>query len=155
MKLNRLKTFFTLAVVTAMLCLQAEAQNPRAASEGVGKRAALLSAIKSRAGGAPKRTYEPVVLGNSRSFVIEGRVAAAGKGRIEIRTPQGALHRFDADDQTTYLQSGGLVSISTLPDVSLRLSDLRAADRVEIVAEREGQRSVARIVTRIAKARGQ
>jgi hypothetical protein len=83
--------------------------------------------------------------------VIEGRVVAAGKGRIQIRTAQRSLHQFESDDQTIYLQSGGLISISTLSDVSLKLSDLRAADRVEIVAEREGQRDVARIVTRIAK----
>ncbi|HKG21797.1 MAG TPA: hypothetical protein VKC34_07840 [Blastocatellia bacterium] len=155
MKLSRFETLFTAALVTAMFCLQAEAQKLRPASQGAAKQAALISALKGKAAGPAKRTYEPVVLGNSRSFVIEGRVVAASKGRIEIRTPRGALYRFEADYQTTYFQSGALVSISTLPDVSLRPSDLRAADRVEIVAEREGQRSVARIVTRIATARGQ
>jgi len=141
MKLDRLKILFTLAALTAMFCIQAEAQK-------------LRPAIKNKAASAPKRTYQPVVLGRSHSFVIEGRIAAAGRGRIEIRTPLGSRYQFEADDQTMYLQSGGLVSISTLPDVSLRFTDLRAADRVEIVAEREGRRNIAKIVTRIGS-RGQ
>lgn len=136
MKPDRLKTLFTVLMLTAMFCVQAEAQK-------------LRPAIKNKAASAPKRTYEPVVLGRSHSFVIEGRIAAAGRGRIEIKTALGSRYQFEADDQTMYLQSGGLVSISTLPDVSLRFSDLRAADRVEIVAEREGQRIIAKIVTRI------
>lgn len=151
MKLERLKTLFTMAVITASFCAQAQAQKVPSAARGIGKGAAVASTIKSNAGRAPKRSFEPVVLGQSHSFVIEGRVASAGKGRIQIKTARGALYQFESDDQTTYLQSGGLVSISTLSDVSLKLSDLRAADRVEIVAEREGQRNVARIVTRIAK----
>ena len=136
----KLKTFFTVAAIIGMCCLTAEAQNLRASA----------STIKAGAASPAKRTYTPVVLGRSQSFVIEGRIVAAGKGRIEIRTARGARYQFEADDQTTYLQSGELVSIANLPDVTLRLSDLRAPDRVEIVAEREGQRIVARIVTRIA-----
>jgi hypothetical protein len=151
MKLERLKTLFTAAIIVATFCIQADAQKVRPASRGAGKSAAVASTIKSSAGGTSKRSFEPVVLGQSHSFVIEGRVVAAGRGRIQIRTAQKSLYQFESDDQTIYLQSGGLLSISTLPDVSLKPSDLRAADRVEIVAEREGQRAVARIVTRIAK----
>lgn len=141
MSSNKLKTFFTAAAIIAALSLSAEAQSLRASA----------SAIKPKAASPAKRTYEPVVLGRSQSFVIEGRVDSARNGRIEIRTARGARHQFEADDQTIYLQSDELVSISTLPDVSLTLSDLRASDRVEIVADREGQRIVARIVTRIGR----
>ena len=142
MKLKKLKALFTVSMVAAIFCIQAEAQKARST---------VASTIRSNAGATSRRSFEPVVLGQSRSFVIEGRVVTAGKGRIQIRTARRSIIQFESDAQTTYLQSGGLISISTLPDVSLKLSDLRAADRVEIVAEREGQRYVARIVTRIVE----
>jgi hypothetical protein len=59
--------------------------------------------------------------------------------------------RYDlrTDDQTTVLDSGELVSIATMGDIALSVSDLRVSDWVEVVTERAGRSQAARIITRI------
>ena len=91
--------------------------------------------------------------GRSDSFIVEGLITAAAAGAIRIKTAKGERATFEIDDQTTVLETGELVSISTLADIELAASDLQIFDRVEIIFEREGGRRLARIITRLQSER--
>ena len=117
--------------------------------------AVLLAVLLTSALPAPaqerskKQTYAPRVIGRAESFIVEGRITAAGPRTISIKTDKGARATFEIDDQTTVLVSNELVSISTMADIELAASDLQVFDRVEIVFQREGPRRLARIITRL------
>ena len=100
-----------------------------------------------------RQTFAPRVLGRSESFIVEGLITAATPGAIRIKTATGQRATFELDDQTTVLETGELVSISTLAEIELAASDLQIFDRVEIVFEREGRRRLARIITRLQSER--
>ena len=100
-----------------------------------------------------RQTFAPRVLGRSESFIVEGLITAATAGAIRIKTATGQRATFEIDDQTTVLETGELVSISTLAEIELAASDLQIFDRVEIVFEREGRRRLARIITRLQSER--
>jgi hypothetical protein len=104
---------------------------------------------------AAARTYAPQIKGRSPSFVIEGRITSIGDNVITIKTARGARYDFGVDDQTSVFNSGELVSVATMADITLSASDLRISDRVEIVTERIGRQEVARIITRIASSDAQ
>ena len=103
----------------------------------------------SRAHGAP-RQYTPRVIGRTDSEIVDGRIVAQRAGYLVIETGRGARVEFQVNDQTTLLGSSGLVSIATMADLTLRFSDLRPGDKVEIVCDRGRDRKLARIVTRLA-----
>ena len=103
------------------------------------------------AAGGPA-TYAPRVIAGSNSSIIEAAIVAVNSDSLTVKTARGATVRFDLDDQTSILESGELVSIATIPDLTLGASDLRPFDKVEIVFEREGSRRLARIVTRTLSA---
>ena len=109
-------------------------------------------AINSRA--AKTRTYSPRVTAPSNSVILEGRITEIRDDLVSIKTARGTRYDFRIDDQTTTLNSGELISIATMSDITLSVSDLRTADRVEIVAERIGHRAIARIITRITSQGG-
>ena len=100
-----------------------------------------------------KQTFAPRIRGRSQSFIVEGLITAAAAGAIRIKTDKGERVTFEVNDQTTLLETGELVAISTLADIELTASDLQIFDRVEIVFEREGPRRVAKIITRIQSER--
>jgi hypothetical protein len=104
---------------------------------------------------AEKQTFVPRVEGSSASFIVEGLITDARPGAIRIKTAKGERITFEIDDQTTVLDTGELVSISTMAEIELTPSDLHVFDRVEVVAERDGLRPLARIVTRIHSERDQ
>ena len=104
---------------------------------------------------AEKQTFAPRIEGRSASFIVEGIITDARSGAIRIKTAKGERFTFEMDDQTTVLDTGELVSISTMAEIELAPSDLHVFDRVEIVAERDGLRKLARIVTRIRSERDQ
>lgn len=114
----------------------------------------LLIAILLLAGAAfgQARTYRPQVRSYTPTLVIEGRVSAISAGHILIKTARGRVHKFLLDDQLTILGSGELVSVATMDDITLGLSDLRPADRVEVVFERLRSGDYARIITRVSPA---
>src|ERR1700754_601926 len=97
-----------------------------------------------------KRGFAPQVIGRASSFIITGRLVAMRGQRLSLETADGARRDFQMDEQTTLLESGELISIATMGDITLRPADLRLADEVEVVAERVGSRCLARIVTRTA-----
>ena len=109
-------------------------------------------AINSRA--AKTRTYSPRVTAPSNSVILEGRITEIRDDLVSIKTARGTRYDFRIDDQTTTFNSGELISIATMSDITLSVSDLRTADRVEIVAERCGRQAIARIITRIASQGG-
>ena len=111
------------------------------------------SAISKKS--AAKQTFAPRIEGHSSSFIIEGILVDARSNTIRIKTAKGERYSFEIDDQTTVLSAGELVSISTMAEIELTPSDLNVFDRVEIVAEREGLRQLARIVTRVQSERDQ
>lgn len=100
-----------------------------------------------------KQTFAPRIRGRSESFIVEGLITAATAGAIRIKTATGQRATFEIDDQTTVLETGELVSISTLADIELAASNLQIFDRVEIIFEREGGRRLARIITRLQSER--
>jgi hypothetical protein len=104
--------------------------------------------INNRA--AKTRTYSPRITGRSNSMIVEGRITEIRDDLVSIKTARGTRYDFRIDDQTTMLNSDELISIATMSDITLSVSDLRTADRVEIVAERCGRQALARILTRIA-----
>ncbi len=110
------------------------------------------AAAQSKKGGAvtasQPATYAPRIIAVSNSSIIEATIIAAGSESLTVKTAKGATVRFDLDDQTSILESGELVSIATIPDLTLVASDLRPFDKVEIVFEREGSKKLARIITR-------
>jgi hypothetical protein len=97
-----------------------------------------------------KREFAPQIIGRANSFIITGRIVARRGPQLSVETTGGARLDFQVDGQTTLLESNELVSIATMDDITLRLADLRVSDEVEVVAEREGSRRLARIVTRTA-----
>jgi hypothetical protein len=101
------------------------------------------------------RSYSPRIISRSDSFIVEGRVVAMRNDAVVIRTARGSRLGFVIDDETTLFESSELVSIATMADISLSITDLALADRVEVVAERREGRSLARIITRIASRRNQ
>jgi hypothetical protein len=102
---------------------------------------------------AERQTFAPRIVGRSESSIIEGLVVAAAPGAIRIKTAKGERVTLEVDYHTTVLDSGELVSISTMADIELAPSDLQIFDRVEVVFEREGARRLARIITRIQSER--
>jgi len=100
-----------------------------------------------------KQSFVPRIVGRSESSIVEGLITAAVSGAIRIKTTKGERVTFEIDNQTTVLESGELVSISTMADIELEPSDLQSFDRVEIIFEREGNRRLARIITRIQSER--
>ena len=99
-----------------------------------------------------KREFAPHVIGRANSFIVNGRIVALRGQRLSVETARGERLDFQLDEQTTLLDSSELVSIATMDDITLRPADLRLADEVEVVAERMGNRRLARIVTRTAPA---
>ena len=99
---------------------------------------------------APRREFAPRIIGRAHSFIVSGRLVALRGQRFSLETARGARLDFQIDEQTMLLESSELVSIATLDDITLRPSDLRLGDEVEVVAERAGSRALARIVTRTA-----
>lgn len=100
-------------------------------------------------------TYAPRIIAVSNSSIIEATVVAVGLESLTVKTAKGLTLRFDLDDQTSILESGELVSIATLPDLTLDASSLRPFDKIEIVFEREGSKKLARIITRTLPANRQ
>ena len=96
-----------------------------------------------------RQTFAPRIVSRSNSSIIEGVITAAAPGAIQVKTAKGERVTIEIDDQTTVLESGELVSISTMAEIELAASDLQILDRVEIVFEREGGRRLARIITRV------
>jgi hypothetical protein len=94
--------------------------------------------------------YTPRVIGRSSAFVVEGVIISFANQVITVKTDKGERYVFFMDDHTLLLGSDHLVSIATLADIELRVTDLRVSDRIEIVAERAARRSLAKIITRIA-----
>lgn len=120
---------------------------------------AILASITSSAVQAQDRainsrvathTYSPRITGRSNSMIVEGRITEIRDDFVSIKTARGIRYDFRIDDQTTTLNSDELISIATMSEITLSVSDLRIADRIEIVAERTGRRAAARIITRIA-----
>jgi hypothetical protein len=139
-----------------MLATSAMAQQPRGASTSYKKNSERINRQPEHAGQPPANSsYAPRVIGNSSSFIVEGRITSLGDNVITIKTSRGARYDFMLDDQTTVLNSGELVSIATMADITLSVSDLRVSDSVEAVIERAGQQKVARIITRIASSGAQ
>lgn len=99
---------------------------------------------------AATRTYSPRITGRSNSMIVEGRIIEIRDDFVSVKTARGARYDFRIDDQTTTLNSDELISIATMSEITLSVSDLRIADRVEVVAERTGRQAAARIITRIA-----
>ena len=97
---------------------------------------------------ALKREFTPQVIGRPNSFITTGHIVALRGRRLGVERADGARLDFQVDEQTTLMDSSELISIATMSDITLRLADLRLADEVEVVAERVGSRSFARIVTR-------
>jgi hypothetical protein len=137
----------TLVITTALAVLLISV--PQALGQG---RTTTGHASKKR---AEKQTFVPRVEGRSTSFIVEGLITDARPGAIRIKTAKGERITFEIDDQTTVLDTGELVSISTMAEIELTPSDLHVFDRVEVVAERDGLRPLARIVTRIHSGRDQ
>ena len=107
----------------------------------------------ARAGG---RLYTPRVLGYSATSILEGRIVSIDAGRAVIKTEDGARHRLLIDEATSIFESGEMVSIATMADITLKPSDLKPSDFVEIIVERASPGRVspgnfARIITRIAR----
>ena len=107
-------------------------------------------AINSRAAKHTSAPAEPRIIGRSNVMIVEGRITEIRNDLVRIKTARGTRYDFRIDDQTTMLSSDELISIATMSDITLSVSDLRPSDRVEIVAERAARQAVARIITRIA-----
>ena len=130
----------------ALLCMAVPAQSLNAAA-GQTKPHARRQPV-----GSPtlKHEFVPHVIARADSFIINGHIVALHGQRLSVETARGERLDFQLDGQTTLLDSSELVSIATMDDITLRPSDLRLADEVEVVAERAGNRRFARIVTRTA-----
>ncbi len=96
-----------------------------------------------------KRSFAPGVRGRSDSFIIEGEITAITRRSVTVRAKDGKAYVFNLDDQPTTLESGEIFSIATMADISIKPEDLRVYDRIEVVAERSGRASSAKIITRI------
>lgn len=131
----------SLAVLTVTLSFNAQAQN----------RAINGRATKQTSAQNTTRAYSPRIAGRSNSMILEGRITEIRDNIVSIKTVRGLRYDFAIDDQTTTLNSDELISIATMSDITLSVSDLRAGDQIEIVAERVGRQAAARIITRVAR----
>ncbi|MFL6216932.1 MAG: hypothetical protein ACJ74J_23820 [Blastocatellia bacterium] len=134
--------------LVVMLCAAVPAQN-RSRNDGRVKGVAHSIRRPTNAQ-SPKREFAPRVIGRANSFIIRGHITALNGQRLSLETAAGARVDLQLDAQTTLLDSSELVSIATMDDITLRPADLRLADEVEVVAERAGERTFARILTRTA-----
>lgn len=156
--MNRTSGFALSALLSVMIMLATSAMGQQpdkatASHKNISPHAARQSERTALKSG--NRTYAPRIEGRSFSFVIEGRITDLEDNVITIKTARGARYDFRLDEQTTVLDSGELVSIATMADISLSAADLRLSDTVEVVAERAGRQEVARIITRIASSGAQ
>jgi hypothetical protein len=139
----------SLAVVcmAVLLCIAVPAQSRNAGHQ-------TKEHARRQPVGSPnlKREFAPRVIGRADSFIINGHIVALRGQRLSIETARGERLDFQMDEQTTLLDSSELVSIATMDDITLRPADLRLADEIEVVAERDGNRRLARIITRTASA---
>ncbi|MEN3333683.1 MAG: hypothetical protein V7641_3048 [Blastocatellia bacterium] len=143
-----LAMFAVLSCIAMLLCIAVPAQNQnRIAGQERGNGRSLHLSASSR---NLKREFVPRVIGRANSSIINGHIVALRGQQLSIETASGERLNFQMDEQTTLLESNELVSIATLDDITLRPADLRLADEVEVVAERVGNRRLARIVTRTA-----
>jgi phosphate starvation-inducible protein PhoH len=142
-KLVRVLASVVLAVITSSAVqAQDRARNSRVAKQMSGQSVTRTYATRTYT----TRTYKPRITSHSDSKIVEGRIIESRDDLVIIRTARGARYEFRIDDQTTVFSSGELVSIATMGDITLSSSELRVADRVEIVAEG----TVAKIITRVA-----
>lgn len=139
-------------VVTTMLAASTMAQQSVEAKKNSERVTRQSEQARTKAGDG---TYAPQVQGRSSSLVIEGRITGLTDNVITIKTARGERHDFGLDDLTSVFNSGELVSVATMADITLSASDLHTHDRVEIVTERIGRQEVARIITRIASSDAQ
>src|SRR5947209_1774929 len=135
-----------LLCIVVLLCMAVPAQS-RVASQERGSAPRNRQANGSR---DLKREFAPRIIGRANTFIVRGLIVALRGSRLSLETASGARLEFQLDEQTTLLEANELVSIATMDDITLRPADLRLADEVEVVAEREGRRRLARIVTRTA-----
>jgi hypothetical protein len=141
-----------IASLAALLCVvmtlcavtPAQSRNPRS---GRDKNSDVRRPTSSH---GVKREFAPRVIGRANSFIVRGHIVAIRGQRLSLETAAGARMDVQLDGQTTLLDSSELVSIATMDDITLRPADLRLADEVEVVAERAGGLTLARIVTRTA-----
>jgi hypothetical protein len=96
------------------------------------------------------RETAPLVIKDSESYIVRGQLLAIGGNRISMQPERGGRISLDIDDRTDVYEDGGLISIATMDEVRLSAAALRAGNIVEIVVERDGNRRVARIITRLA-----
>ena len=137
-----------LLCMAVLLCVAVPAQSQnRVAGQG---KCNARSIHQSASSHNLKREFAPRVIGRANSFIINGHIVALRGQQLSIETTRGERLDFQMDEQTTLLESSELISIATMDDITLRPADLRLADEVEVVAERAGSRSLARIVTRTA-----
>jgi hypothetical protein len=139
-RIKLVRVLALLAALAAIASFAVQAQD-RANNSRASKQAGARTAT---------RTYAPRVTGRSNCMIIEGRITEIRDNLVTVKTARGAHYDFRIDDQTTTLNSDELISIATMGDITLSASDLRTADRVEVVAERTGRQAIARIITRIA-----
>lgn len=100
---------------------------------------------------AIKREAAPRTLNHANSFIVTGHIVSLRGQKLSLETARGAHVDFQLDKEVTLLESNELISIATMDDISLKPSDLRPADEVEVVAERvAANRYVAHIITRTA-----
>jgi hypothetical protein len=92
----------------------------------------------------------PLILKDSKSCIVRGRLIAISAGRISVRSEREGRISLGMDDRTDVYEDGGLISIATMDEVRLSPGALRAGNIVEIVVERDGPRRIARIITRLA-----
>jgi hypothetical protein len=93
----------------------------------------------------------PIILKHSESYVVRGRLVAIGGGRITMRSERGGRILLAIDDRTDVYEDGEMISIATMDEIRLSPGALRAGNSVEIVVERDGNRHIARIITRLAQ----
>lgn len=146
----------TVFIATSLLLAALVTVSPMANAQGLSASSKFKPPSSSKQYGAKRarqqtksRLYTPRIEGRSDSFIVEGIITAASDTALSIKTSDGARHYFDLDEQTTLLDAGELISIASISSLTLSLSDLRAFDRVEIIAERAQGRKLARIITRI------
>lgn len=144
MKRTGIRGIVVLLAVLIGIAVPAHSQNRAKGQE----RANLRSAPPPARSHNLKREFAPQVIGRANSFITTGRIVALGGRRLGVERADGTHLDFQVDEQTTLLDSSELVSIATMGDITLRLADLRLADEIEVIAERSGGRSLARIVTR-------
>lgn len=97
----------------------------------------------------------PRIIKHSESYIIRGRLSAISDRRISVEPGRGSRLSFDLDDSTDVYEGAGLISIASMDEVRLGPDALRVGDRVEVVVERDGNRRVARIISRLASLPGE